>query len=232
MPTNVHGVIQGLIGATKPDQAGKKGQDRRPVITLSRNLGSGGDDIARALSERLGLKCYDKTVLNKIAEHAQVDGSLMTTLHEQVSRSSDAWLYSLVFGKNVTRDDYTRFLVTTVRGLYWAGGIVLGRGGHVILAGRDVLRVRIIGSLEACAKRIAHQDNIDLAEAKKKVRDSNRRRGEFIWEVFHSRLNEPINFDLVVNTDHFADYGHVVDLIMGALHSMGLDKPQTGTTNK
>ncbi|MDP6884799.1 MAG: cytidylate kinase family protein, partial [Rhodospirillales bacterium] len=132
---------------------------------------------------------------------------------------------SLFFAQNVRRDDYHRALVTTMRGLYWKGGVILGRGSHIVLAGRDVLRVRIIGSVDACAKRIAEQDDISIAQAKKKVRESNRRRGEFLWTVFRSRLNDPLNYDLIINTDNFSGHEQVVDVIVRALEAMGPNRP-------
>ena len=54
-----------------------------------------------------------------------------------------------------------------------------------------MLRVRIVGSVEACATRISDQEGLSYAEAKRKVQDSNKRRGKFVWDLFHSRYNEP-----------------------------------------
>lgn len=232
MSINAHGVIQGIIKATDVEHGVQGGGSRKPVITISRAMGSGGNEIAEELGRRLGVECYGHEILDAVAKSADVDEELMSRLHERVARASDSWLYALVFGKNVTRDDYLHRLVTTVRGLYWKGGIILGRGSNVILAGRDVLRVRIVGSVDICAKRIAMQEGIDLAEAKKRVRESNKKREQFSWKMFRSNLNDPSNFDLVINTDHFPHYGVVVDLLMNTITAMGLDKPQSGTINR
>ncbi|MGZ8411051.1 MAG: cytidylate kinase-like family protein, partial [Hyphomicrobium sp.] len=104
------------------------------------------------------------------------------------------------------------------------GGIIVGRGGHVILAGRDVLRVRIVGSVEACATRISDQEGASYAEAKRKVQDVNKRRGKFVWDMFHSRYNDPTNFDLIVNTDYFRRLDDVVELVLIAVRGRGLDR--------
>lgn len=195
---------------------------RRTVITISRTMGSGGGEIARQVAKRLDLKCYGQEILDTIAKQGKVNKKTMTALHEKHSRASNAWLYSVLFGKNVSRDDYLHYLGVTIRWLYHKGGVIVGRGGNLILAGRDVLRVRITGSVEACAKRVALQDNTDFAAAKKKVRDSNKARGEFIWKIFRKRLNDPLSFDLTFNTDHFSDYNQVTGIIIEALDSMGL----------
>jgi len=94
----------------------------------------------------------------------------------------------------------------------------------VILAGRDVLRVRIVGSVEACATRISEEEGTSYAEAKRKVQDSVKKRGKFIWDMFHSRYNEPTNFDLVINTDYFRRLDDVVELLLLATRARGLDR--------
>ncbi|MCW9001672.1 MAG: cytidylate kinase-like family protein [Rhodospirillales bacterium] len=232
MAFNVQTVIQAISRAAELSPQEQAKAVRKPIITISRDHGSGGDEIAEALAERLGIDCYGKEVLNAVAKRAEVNESLLRDLHEKVTKASDSWLYSVVFGKNVARDDYVRDLVTVIRGLYRVGGIILGRGGHVILAGRDVLRVRIIGTPDACARRIAHLDHIDLKEAKKEVVAANKAHDTFVWEMFRTRLSDASTFDIVINTDHFADYGQVVDILMNVVTMMGLDKPKTGTSRK
>jgi cytidylate kinase len=116
------------------------------------------------------------------------------------------------------------FLSTVIRGLYHTGGVIVGRGAHVILAGRDVLRVRIVGSVEACATRVSEQEGISYAEAKRNVQETSKRRGKFIWDMFHSRYNDPTNFDLVINTDYFRKLDDVVEIILLAAHARGLDR--------
>jgi len=225
MAITVDKVIDVLTRESKVKFEAVPGEGRRPVVTVSRTMGSGGYEVAHLLAERLGVECYSREILDVIAADAKVHKNLMNRLHEQISAASDSWLYAVVFGKNVTRDDYLHRLVTTVRTLYRLGGVILGRGGHIILAGRDVLRVRIIGSAEVCARRIAHEENLDLAEARKRVRDSNRAREKFTWTMFRARANDPLRFDLVINTDQFADYGRVVDIIQEAMRGRGMDVP-------
>lgn len=232
MSVNTQSVIQALIKANKPAPTVEAvSEGRRPVITISRDFGSGGDQIAHTLSERLGLDLYDMQVLDAIAKSSKVNAALLQSLHERVNAASDAWLYSTFFGQSVSRDDYLSMLVTTIRGIYQKGGIIIGRGGHVILAGRDILRVRITGSVDGCAHRIVGREGVSLAEARKRVREHNQERGRFIWRMFRVRMNDPTSFDLVVNTDHFADNERVVELILLALRGLGLDHPKAVRTD-
>ncbi len=227
MVVNAQAVIQAIVRALEEPPAQAR-QVRKPVITVSRTIGSGGDYVARSVAERLGIELYGSEIINGIAAEANVSTSLMQTLNEKLD-AVDAWIYSAVFGKHVSRDEYVHFLSTVIRGLYHTGGVVVGRGGHVILAGRDVLRVRIVGSVEACATRISEQDGTSYAEAKRKVQESSKRRGKFIWDLFHSRYNDPTNFDLVVNTDYFRRLDDVVELILMAIRARGLDRKWSPT---
>lgn len=221
MAIDAQAVIQAIIRALEEPPARAR-QGRKPVITISRTVGSGGDYIARAVAERLGVELFGNEIISAIAAEANVSTSLMEALSEKLD-AVDAWIYSAVFGKHVSRDEYVHFLSTVIRGLYHTGGVIVGRGGHVILAGRDVLRVRIVGSVEACATRISEQDGTSYAEAKRKVQESNKRRGKFIWDLFHSRYNDPTNFDLIVNTDYFRKLDNVVEIVLMAIQSRGLD---------
>jgi len=215
-------VIQAIIRAVEEKPVGIA-RPRVPVITISRTIGSGGDYIAEQVADRLGVELYGAEILDAIARGANVSKTLIQNLNEKMD-ATDAWVYSALFGKHVSRDEYVRFLITVVRGLYHAGGVIMGRGGHVILQGRKALRVRIVGSVEACAGRIAEQDGTSYIDAKRKVIESNKRRGKFIWNLFESRYNNPTNYDLVINTDQFRDLSDAVEIILLAVQALNLDQ--------
>jgi cytidylate kinase len=225
MSIDTQGVVRAFVRAAEAGREHVAERKHAPTVIISRSMGSGGDTIARMLGERLNLEVYGSEVLNSVAKQAKVDSKLMSSLNEIAGQTSDAWLYATFFGKNVSRDDYVNHLVSTVRGLYRMGGVILGRGAYIILEGKPVLRVRITGSVEVCAARVAEEDGIELEEATKKVRESNRKRGKFVWDMFHRRLNDPTHFDLVINTDKLSNLDAAVDLIEATLKATGLDKP-------
>ena len=41
-----------------------------PVITISREFGSGGHDIGKAVAEKLGIPFYDSAIMQKVAEES------------------------------------------------------------------------------------------------------------------------------------------------------------------
>ena len=67
--------------------------DGRTVITIGREFGSGGHEIGMKLAERLGIKCYDKELLELAAKESGLCKELFASQDEKPTNS---FLYSLV----------------------------------------------------------------------------------------------------------------------------------------
>ena len=94
-------------------------------------------------------------------------------------------------------------------------GIFFGRCSSYILRERDdALRLFISASLDSCAKRIAGKYGIrDSAEAKKLVKETNRRRA-YYYEAFTGQTwDDPENYDFCLNTDYLGFDG-TLELIL------------------
>jgi len=194
-----------------------KGDGRRPgkpVITISRDYGSGGDEVAAKLCARLGLELYDERVLQEVAARLEDDPEIIRLLDEGFGRAKDMWLYRLFSGKDVGHDQYRDTLVKVVMSLGRLGGVIVGRGANVILAESCALRVRITGSPEVCAHRMAAAGRGKEADLLAQVREINHNRGKFVWEAFHCRLSDATQFDITVNTDRIADLDAVVAMLV------------------
>jgi hypothetical protein len=199
---------------------GYKGDGKeRPVITLSRDHGSGGREIAAILAKRLAVTVYDKELLDAVVEQSGANSHLMSQLDEKTRGFWDSWIISLLSGENVLEENYRRHLVKVVLSILNTGngGVIMGRGAHIILAQQNVFRVRITASPETCAARLAAKQQIGLEEARALVAKINDGRGKFIWDVFKHRLNDPTAFDLTLNTDHLSNYEEVVEIILFAM---------------
>lgn len=223
MTAHLQNIMHGMMGALSPDDHQTTETVPGPAITLSRAIGCEGDEIAELAAGKLGIACYGHEILEAVAKEAKITPNLLSKLIEQVSGSSDAWLYSLFSGKNIREDDYLKSLVTTIRWLYSQGGVIIGRGGNVILAGRNVLRVRITASQDWQVKSVAKQDGITTDEALKKVKHSNEIRNRFMEKMFHSDFNDMDTFDLIISRDGFPDKEAVANLIVQAVKIMGID---------
>lgn len=223
MTTNIMAVIAAMAEvATAPPVDGSLHKPRQPVITLSRDYGSGGDVIATRLSQRLGVPLYDEQLLKEIAQRLNDDPAVVQMLDEGMGRAKDMWLYRLLSGKDINHDTYRDTLIKVVMSLGRLGGVIVGRGAHVILSEGCALRVRIAGTAEVCARRMADGGHGSFEEQLKQAHDVNHRRGKFVWETFHSRLSEANQFDVTINTDRMADFEDVVEMLVGlatAIHA-------------
>lgn len=58
-----------------------------PVLTISRQLGSGGNEIAAAVAKRLGLRFVDREIIHRAANEAGVPETMLTELSYEGRRS-------------------------------------------------------------------------------------------------------------------------------------------------
>lgn len=206
----------------------KEGQDkpREPlVITLSRDYGAQGEEIAQKLSQYLGIPVYDQEILDRVAQSAKTDKFYFKPHDEQSSAALTSFLYSLIKGTSATLQDYRRHLFETIAEIARKDCIIVGRGAHLILAAKKVFRVRVVGSKLVCAQRIAAEFDIPMLEAEQKVYEINNKRHKAVIDLYsenieHCSLEHAKNFDLVINTDHIPVEG-AMGLILLAMREAG-----------
>lgn len=223
---DVQKAIQAIVSTISTDGTPHLVSSGRPVVCISRDCGTGGDDVARLLAERLGVAVYDRIIVERISQRLDAKPETMRALDAGASKLRDLWLYSLVTGQNLSADHYKRHLINVIVSIGRSGGVILGRGAHLILANSGALRVRITGSLETCARRIVAAEGIDIEAARKRVEAENHNRGKFVWDHFQERSNDPRTFDLIINTDHISDLDKVVDMLVEALKMIKTPVPQ------
>jgi hypothetical protein len=212
-----------LAQASRPGQTGQPSPSL--VITVSRDYGAQGEAVAHGLARSLNLPVYDQEILDRIAVHARTDKFRFEPHDEQSSAGLSAFLYSLVSGNPATLRDYRRHLCETVLDIARQDCLIIGRGAHLILAGRRAFRVRVVGSKAVCARRVALELNLPQAEAERKVAEVNQKRHQAVLDLFHGTvercsLEHADLFDLVINTDHIPAAGAVA-LVLLALKEAG-----------
>jgi cytidylate kinase len=182
------------------------------IITISREQGSSGSEIARRLAERLGWKLIDDELVAEIARRANVDPELARRLDECV----DSWFHRLT--KALWRGGYegmasqvesTAFDAETMAA-FWTrvireaaelgACVIVGRGGQCILRGRpDTFHVSVHAPLEQRIRRLrklypAESDPAALAA------DSDRRREAYVRRHFGENWKDYRLYHLVLNS--------------------------------
>jgi hypothetical protein len=178
--------------------------------------------VAQALADRLGVRCCDRDILEAVARRAAVDIDLVSKLDENIRHTRREPWRALFQGKTLSEQRYMDHLVTVIMNISRKGGVIVGRGAHLILGPDRSFRVRIIGSLEVCAARIAEREHCNLTVARERVQLINRQRAEFIEKNFGVDQADCSVYDLVINSDRFS-LEQMVGLILRAMQEAGYD---------
>jgi cytidylate kinase len=164
------------------------------ILTLSRQSGSFGTQIAKALAEHLKYRFLDKESLEKALTGYGVSPSSLEKYDEK--RPSFWEIFSS------ERNRYLHFLKTVIYDFAQQGnGIVLGRGGQVLLAGvPGIYHVRVIAPLPTRIERIKKAYKCDGRHAEAIIRHSDQARAGFHRFFFNVNWEDSSGYDLVLNT--------------------------------
>lgn len=186
-----------------------------PVITISREAGSGGQLVAKGIAKRLGFDLFHREVIQKMAESAQVNSRLLETLDEKGLSMLEDWVSSLVHERHLWPDQYLQHLMKVIATIGRHGrAIIVGRGANFVLPPEKRFRVRIVAPQELRVQNVARDLDIPVDEAKRRVIRTNSDRRAFIRKYFNADISDPINYDLVINTETLS-----VDAAIGTVYS-------------
>ncbi len=163
------------------------------VITLSREFGSGGDDVAALVAERLGLRRVGREIINRAAQAAGAGEAALAEIDELgllgVKPSPAAQML------------YREQVRTIIEELAHEGNvIVVGRGGQVVLTQRrDVLHVRVIAPRQMRCAAVQNRCGVPLEVAAARVDASDRARATFHKRTYGVRWDDPALYALVIN---------------------------------
>ena len=177
----------------------------QPVITLSREPGSGGRLIAEAVAERLGLDIFHQQLINAMAENADTSTRVIRTLDERGLSMLEDWVSAAISDRHLWPDEISRVLMEVIGTIGRHGkAIIVGRGANFILPPENRFRVRVIAPLELRVNRVAETYGVDKKMAKKRVIRTDSDRQAFIRKYFNSDIRDPANYDMILNTGTFS----------------------------
>ena len=113
-----------------------------------------------------------------------------------------------------------QLLVKIIMAIPPKGGVIIGRGAHLILAKHNGFRLRISGSLETCARRVSERMNLDLETARKRVVQVNRARTDFVRKLFQKYPTDATCYDMVLSSDHLK-YEQIIRIVLLTMREMG-----------
>ena len=184
------------------------------VLTISRQIGSGGSYIGQALASRFGMRYADRDILQQAAKAAGLKEGDLAPVEERATGFWESVLHSFSMG-----GPDTTFVPPALPATYTANlfklesliireiadrfdAVIVGRAGFHVLAGRpNVVNIMVHSAPELRAKRVKELYHIESAkEAEELVERSDRQRAQFIHRFTGQRWDDPNLFDLCVDT--------------------------------
>jgi cytidylate kinase len=194
------------------------------IITISREMGSGGIPIAHKAAEKLGYTLIDGEAIAKVAPSY---GLTLEAL-EKADEKPPAFVEKLDEQSEVDLHHIELIILD-----YALKGniIIYGRGGQDLLKDiQSVLRVRIIAPFDLRIERWAEREWLDPDLARILVRKSDQQRAGFIKYYFDRDWEDPLGYDLVINTERLSEEA-AVKVICDAVKDKNLVE-QKGNSKK
>jgi cytidylate kinase len=210
-----------------------------PVITVRGQMGSGAPEVGRQIAAKLRIDYVDREIIAQVAQQLRWNergievkemppGSLGGKIAEALSHYGDMGGGALGFQGvylpvwEIPLDD-TRYLAglnSVIKELAESNSIVIrGRGSQFILKDHPrAFHVLTVAQQEVRVKRVMTDMKIDEEAARKEITRFDSSRREFTKRYFQAELEDPINYDIVINTS-IINYKDAAAIIIKALKS-------------
>ncbi|MCX7671413.1 MAG: cytidylate kinase-like family protein [Anaerolineae bacterium] len=198
------------------------------IITLSRQIGSLGDEIAGRVAAELHLRLADHDFLRAQALAAGIAAGLLDRLFDEEPHNlavevleslSDAPRLAVAGGaaapnplgtvfapvlqlSSVHLEEAARQIGAVIRAVAEQDNILfLEQGSQVVLCGRPgTLHVQIVAPFELRARRIAQHRRLPIAEARRQTRICDHARADYLARYHGVNWLDPLLYHLVINT--------------------------------
>ena len=198
------------------------------VITISRQYGSGGDEIAQRVCESLGYRRFDKDLMAQVASDVGLSEGEIVDLSEASFKSqsilsrllsllttptgetptvtqTSTWQRDTSGAKvkqieQVSEARVVAIVGQTIQAAYKLGDIVIvGRGGQAVLRDKPgVLHVRIEAPLDTRIQRVVSQTGANRSEAEKQIHEHDKSSAGYIKRFYNADWDDTALYHLVV----------------------------------
>jgi cytidylate kinase len=190
------------------------------TIALSREAGSNGPAVARAVGGLLGWPVYDHELLERVAAEMGLPARQVQGVDEKRGNWLREAVLAFTSAGGATEASYMHHLIHTLLTLAAQGHcVIVGRGAAQVLPPASTLRVRLVAPEKDRIQAIQQRFGVSHAEAARWVRKTDRERAQFIRTHFQNDVADPRNYDIVLNTGRYP-VEECAALIVQALHRL------------
>ena len=206
------------------------------VITISREVGSGGRTIGRKLAEKLGVRFSDKELVDALQAKLNLTASGIEELKGKKKRWLDDFIqmvapvpksgllvdgdsdYISEYNKSLSVNDVFEAEKEILNGIADQGSCVIaGRSGFFVLKGRpNKVDILITASLENRIARIMEKQNLTREKAEQVIESVDKARDNYVLRYTGQSRYDARNYNIVLNMDYITE-DQAVELILGYL---------------
>jgi len=190
----------------------------RDIITISRQVGSGGEEIAVKVCKILGFAYFDKSLMISVAKSLGVseeniadfseDDYRVKSLVDRILRRKGLVPTSFIrkgdelIRKALDEQDRVAVVQKVINSLATEGKtVIVGRGGQAILKDKvGVLHVRIVAPLDVRVGRIMKEGALSQGDALKLIEDNDKATAEYLQRFYKIDWEDSTIYDMVLNT--------------------------------
>ena len=208
-------------------------KNQKYVITINRELGSGGRTVGRKLAEKLNVPFYDKALINELKKKFNLDTGQIEKLKSGKSDwwrefinsalylgqgMNELWYYQRMTGKEgflVTSSDmFNQDKEILTRVAEEESCVIAGRSGFSVFANHpNHLSILIQAPLEHRIQRIMTKQELSRDEAEKVIKKVDEMRENYVKKYSGTSRYDTRNYDLVINMEGKTE-DEAVDLIL------------------
>ncbi len=194
-----------------------------PVVTVARELGSGGAETAKRVAENLGCCLVGYSIVDSVAAALGFSKEVLNFMDERLKSEFMSWFDSSFCGEMDQRD-YHQYMKAMIRSLTELGSVVfLGRGAAFVKTRRRKINVRIVAPKEERVRRVKARLHLNEREALAEIDKSDKMRTKFIRAAYHREWSDPAEYDFVINTAKI-DIPHAAAMIESVWRRMAADE--------
>lgn len=184
--------------------------NKRVVVAISREYGSGGRYVGEIISKKLGIKFYDKAFINEVNKETGLSEEFIKE-NEQKHRVLGSFEYN----------NYDKLFIAeekVIKNISKESCVIVGRcASYVLKDNKDTVKIFLYSSEEDKIKRAIKYYNIPKNKAKKEIEKINKMRDKHYSYYTGSSLYNPSNYDLMINVDSLGVEGaadYIIEYIM------------------
>ncbi len=176
------------------------------IISVSREFGSGGHDIAKKISEDFGIKFYDKNILDEIAKVKDTTADKLADFDEKRGGLLRRVLDIPGLGDSSVSEMQFSFLHK--RAELGESFVVVGRCSEVVLKEFDGLfKVFVLGNKKEKLQRVMKKYELGADAALELMEESDKKRRHYHNYYSERKWGDSRAYDLCINSSHLGVNG-------------------------